>query len=219
MDYGKNVYGEINTDGALFCYCEDGYMWNDGKTACIKKDPCLDMINGYFGDDGNCYCNIGYIWDNINSRCIINPENVTVDKNLENFIVEEKRKISYIDKNLSNKLSGRIILQVEANGEAWYLNPENNKRYFLGRPEDAFNVMRELGLGISNKDFETLNGVAPRRLSGKILLKVEDSGEAYYVNPIDLKMHFLGRPSDAFEVMRNLGLGISNSDIIKIDIN
>jgi len=124
-----------------------------------------------------------------------------------------------IDNNLSNRLKGRILLQVESSGEGWYVSPENSKRYFLGRPTDAFNVMRELGFGISNKDFDSFKGVAPKRLSGKILLKVEDSGKAYYVNPVDLKMHFLGRPSDAFEVMRNLGLGISNNDINKIDIN
>lgn len=126
---------------------------------------------------------------------------------------------SVIDNSLSNKLKGRILLQVESSGEGWYVNPENSERYFLGRPSDAFNVMRSLGLGISNKDFDSFNGFAPKRLSGRILLKVEDFGKAYYVNPVDLKMHFLGRPSDAFEVMRNLGLGISNNDISKIDIN
>ncbi|MEA2064813.1 MAG: hypothetical protein U9O66_00765 [Patescibacteria group bacterium] len=83
--------------------------------------------------------------------------------------------------NLSDRLKGKILLQVESNGEAWYINPDNSNRYFLGRPADAFSVMRELGLGISNKDFNSFNNVAPKRLSGKILLKVEDSGKAYYL--------------------------------------
>lgn len=117
---------------------------------------------------------------------------------------------------LATQLKGRILLQVESNGEAWYINPDNENSYFLGRPEDAFHVMRELGLGISNSNFESFKGYAPKRLSGKILLKVEDKGQAYYVNPVDLKMHFLGRPADAFQIMRQLGLGISNSDISDI---
>lgn len=116
------------------------------------------------------------------------------------------------------QLSGRILLQVEANGEAWYVNPDNQHRYFLGRPDDAFSIMRSLGLGISEKDYLSFNNIAPTRLAGKILLRAEAKGEAYYVNPLDLKMHYLGRPLDAFNVMRNLGLGISNNDLNKIVI-
>lgn len=114
------------------------------------------------------------------------------------------------------QLAGRILLQVEANGEAWYVNPSTKQRHFLGRPDDAFNLMRSLGLGISEKDFQSFNNTAPARLAGNILLRVEANGEAYYVNPLDLKMHYLGRPLDAFNVMRNLGLGISNNDLSKI---
>ena len=118
--------------------------------------------------------------------------------------------------DLAEQLKGRILLQVEEYGEAWYINPDTNKRHFLGRPDDAFNLMRQLGLGISESDYNLFNNYAPRRLSGKILLRVEASGEAYYVNPVDLKMHFLGRPADAFNVMRTLGLGISNDNLAKI---
>jgi hypothetical protein len=114
---------------------------------------------------------------------------------------------------LTSRLKGKILLQVEQNGEAWYVNPDNETRYYLGRPQDAFNLMRSLGLGISNRDFDSFEGYAPNRLSGKILLKVEDSGKAYYVNPDDLKMHYLGRPADAFRVMRELGLGISDKNL------
>ena len=120
--------------------------------------------------------------------------------------------------SLATRLKGRILLQVESSGEAWYVNPDNEKRYYLGRPADAFQIMRELGLGVSNKDFKIFNGKAPRRLAGKILLKVESVGEAYYVNPLDLKMHYLGRPADAFQIMRELGLGITNENLNVINI-
>lgn len=63
--------------------------------------------------------------------------------------------IVYAD-NLADRLSGRILLQVEENGEAWYVNPVNNERYFLGRPADAFKVMRNLGLGISNSNLDQI---------------------------------------------------------------
>lgn len=121
--------------------------------------------------------------------------------------------------SISSRLAGRILLQVEAKGEAWYVNPVNEKRFYLGRPADAFRVMRELGLGVSNKDFNSFNNIAPLRLAGKILLKVEDLGQAYYVNPVDLKMRYLGRPADAFNVMKNLGLGITNNNLALITVD
>jgi uncharacterized protein YkwD len=119
-------------------------------------------------------------------------------------------------KGLSEELKGKILLQVESKGEAWYVNPDNLNRYYLGRPADAFRIMRELGLGISNKDYNFFTGRAPERLKGKILLKAEDKGQAYYVNPVNSIMHYLGRPADAFRIMRELGLGISNDNLVKI---
>ncbi|HZJ41811.1 MAG TPA: transglutaminase-like domain-containing protein [Patescibacteria group bacterium] len=117
-------------------------------------------------------------------------------------------------------LSGRILLQVQDNGEAWYVNPLNNERYYLGRPDDAFTIMRTFGLGVSTNNINSfLFSSAPVRLSGRILLQVEDKGQAYYVNPVNLKLYYLGRPTDAFQVMRNLGLGITNSDLSKIIVS
>ncbi len=180
--------------------------------------------------------------------------------------------------DLSSRLSGQILLQVEENGEAWYVSPETKKRSFLGRPNDAFSIMREQGIGITNKDLlkipasldylsgkdssgdglpdafkvamgldvdsidtdgdgfsdyeEILQGYNPlgpgklpidenfsQKQAGKILLQVERNGEAWYVSPDNNKRYFLGRPTDAFSIMRNLGLGISNQDLEKIEKN
>ncbi len=179
--------------------------------------------------------------------------------------------------SLSTKLSGRILLQIESRGEAWYVNPYNKKRYSLGRPNDAFDLMRNLGTGIAdtylskiqladenligqdsdsdglsdavedsvgteknNRDSdgdgygdkeEAINGYDPRgpgklslnskfakEKSGKIFLQVQANGEAWYINPNDYKRYFLGRPADAFNLMKKLGLGISNEDLAKIPV-
>lgn len=114
-------------------------------------------------------------------------------------------------------LAGKILLQVESVGEAWYVLPDSQLRVYLGRPAQAFAVMRDYGLGIKSSDLELfLKDSFPQKLSGRILLAVEKNGEAYYINPDDLKAHYLGRPADAFKVMRDLGLGISNEDLIYI---
>ncbi|MEI6529107.1 MAG: hypothetical protein WCN88_01710 [Candidatus Falkowbacteria bacterium] len=116
-------------------------------------------------------------------------------------------------------LKGRILLQVQDKGQAWYVNPLNNRRYYLGRPDDAFLVMRSLGLGVSNTDLNSYFSRVPARLAGRILLKVQDKGQAYYVDPVELKLYYLGRPADAFNVMRQWGLGISNRDLESILIS
>ncbi len=177
--------------------------------------------------------------------------------------------------DLAVSLSGKILLQVEENGEAWYVSPETKKRSFLGRPDDAFNIMRQKGIGITNSDLakipvsldylsgldtnndklpdafkealgldinstdsdgdgfddytELLYGYDPlgpgklnhdlnfaKNQAGRILLQVEQNGEAWYVSPENNKRYFLGRPNDAFNIMRNLGLGISNVNLEKI---
>ncbi len=116
-------------------------------------------------------------------------------------------------------LDGRILLQVQDKGQAWYVNPLDSRRYYLGRPDDAFQIMRSFGLGVSNNDLNSfLNSRAPLRLSGRILLKVQDKGQAYYVDSLTLRLHYLGRPTDAFNVIRSFGLGITNTDLAKITI-
>lgn len=129
---------------------------------------------------------------------------------------------------LSERLSGKILLQVESKGEAWYVNPASGTRFYLGRPDDAFILMRRLGLGITNSDLtnipqsgELKSGKLDlvNQLRGRILLQVESKGEAWYVNPNDGHRYFLGRPRDAFELMRSIGLGVSNDNLALIPID
>lgn len=112
--------------------------------------------------------------------------------------------------------SGRIFLQVQDKGQAWYVYPPDSKRYYLGRPADAFDVMRKLGLGISEKDFYAAAIKAPRNVLGRIILRVQDKGQAYYVDPVSGRLSYLGRPIDAFNIMRSHGEGITNADLDKI---
>lgn len=174
--------------------CSNGYKWNSEKTRCVAT-----------GND------VATPLDNISSND--NPiDKISIAK-------EEKSLIATVDNSLSKRVSGNILLQVEKNGEGWYVYPDNKKKYYLGRPTDAFSIMRNLGLGIKHDELSNyLDTKFPDRLSGKILLDVERNGEAYYINPTNLKGYFLNRPADAFKVMRELGLGISNTDIRKIDI-
>jgi hypothetical protein len=124
----------------------------------------------------------------------------------------------YANNNLAERLSGKILLEVESHGEAWYVNPNDFKRYYLGRPQDAFDLMKKLGLGAKHNVI-TGYKIYPANLLGKILIDTEDLGKAYYINPADKKAYYLGRPYDAFQIMKNFGLGITNKNLNKIPIS
>jgi hypothetical protein len=60
------------------------------------------------------------------------------------------------DSALTDRLNGQILLQVEAHGEAWYIYPGNEKRYYMPDGPAAYQIMRYLSLGISNADLEKI---------------------------------------------------------------
>ncbi|OIO49626.1 MAG: hypothetical protein AUJ34_00770 [Parcubacteria group bacterium CG1_02_41_12] len=245
----KNVAEEVlcSVPGKIYdkelnkCVCDEGYK-QDSNGECIemslmeKDNYCKakfgeHSIRSYLSyqveeiTSGICICEQpNYVLNNERNWCVkklntsanINTNDISTKKNI---ISEEKNLITKIDKTLSKRVSGNILLQVEKNGEGWYVYPDNKKKYYLGRPADAFSIMRNLGLGIKHSELTGYLVVKfPSRLAGKILLDVEQNGEAYYVNPKDLKGYYLNRPADAFRIMRELGLGITNSDIRKIDV-
>ncbi len=59
----------------------------------------------------------------------------------------------------AKSLGGQIFLQVETNGEAWYIHPDTGLRYYLGTSTDAYQVMRSLSLGITNKNLRKIDVV------------------------------------------------------------
>lgn len=125
--------------------------------------------------------------------------------------------------NAASPFAGKILLAVEGHGEAWYINPTDDKKYYLGRPADAFQVMRGLAIGISNADFSLLENnrlasAKTKRLSGHILLKPQDQGKAYYFEPSKLKLYYLGRPADAFRIMKETAVGAANEHIDPIPV-
>lgn len=121
---------------------------------------------------------------------------------------------------MAARVVGKIVLDVENSGEAWYIYPPTQHRYYLGRPDDAFNIMRYLGLGITDADLAKIpsDTTLSSRLAGYILLQVQQHGEAWYVYPGDDNKYYLGRPDDAFSIMTRFGLGITSSDLMQIPI-
>lgn len=92
------------------------------------------------------------------------------------------------------------------------------------------------GLGITDSDLSKIPSVndtdaiktassicatntTANRLKGKILLQVQQHGEAYYVYPKNCRMIYMKDGEAAYQIMRYLGLGITNTDLEKIPAN
>jgi len=71
----------------------------------------------------------------------------------------------YGSSNLTARLKGKILIQTESHGEAWYVSPVSGQRFFLGKPKDAFEVMKANGIGITNADLSKIR-VADENLGG-----------------------------------------------------
>jgi hypothetical protein len=116
---------------------------------------------------------------------------------------------------LIDRLQGQILLAVDHHGEAWYVDPITNMRYYLKDGPTAYEFLRSFGLGITNSDLASIptetdaegGGVLAEQLSGRILLQVEEHGEAWYINPADLKRYYMANGAEAYRIMRELSLG------------
>lgn len=181
---------------------------------------------------------------------------------------------------------GRVLLQVEQRGEAWYVDPVTETRYYLKDGPAAYEALRTFGLGITTSDLHGIpigydervdigsdffssadtdndgltnrfenaigtfsndadsdddgytdgeeiksgnnplgskkhakNSALVNRLSGRILLQVEDHGEAWYVNPVDGKRYYMTDGPAAYSIMRYLSLGITDADLDPIPVH
>lgn len=128
------------------------------------------------------------------------------------------------DGTLAQRLSGRIVLQVESYGRAWYIDPVTQTRLYLQNGEEALQIMRQLGLGITDADLERLaaepvDTSLARRLAGRIVLQVQQHGEAWYIDPQTLTRTYLPTGEAAYQLLRQRGLGITTANLSQIPMS
>ncbi len=137
------------------------------------------------------------------------------------------------DTALATSMKGRILLQVESHGEAWYIRAKDLKRYYMKDGAAAYSIMRFFSQGIADVDLAKIPHVANtaemkaassacatntlgNRFRGEILLQVQQHGEAWYVDPVKCRAIYMKDGAVAYEVMRFLGFGAFTRDIEKI---
>jgi hypothetical protein len=122
---------------------------------------------------------------------------------------------------LADRLRGYVLLQVQQHGEAWYVSPTDGTRTYMKDGAAAFSVMRSHGLGITDADLASLlagNASLKSRLLGRILLQVQQRGEAFYVCPRDGAVTYMKDGAAAFAILRACGLGITDADLANITV-
>lgn len=92
---------------------------------------------------------------NVNNKDSDNDGHLDGEEVKNNYNPKGEGK-SKVDTNLTNRLKGKILLQVQANGQAWYINPTDGKRYYMKDGSQAYQIMRFLSLGIKNDDLRKI---------------------------------------------------------------
>lgn len=136
---------------------------------------------------------------------------------------------------VSQGLNGKILLQVQQHGEAWYVRPESGLRYYMKDGATAYDMMRKFGLGITDNNLAAIQSVATvdelkqsisacipnssaTKAKGKILLQVQQHGEAWYVDANKCRRIYMKDGATAYTLMRFLGLGIADANLAKLKI-
>lgn len=78
-----------------------------------------------------------------------------------------------IDLNFTKKLAGRILLQVESKGQAWYINPTDNLRYYIEDFSDLLTIVSLTGKGISSKNLSLITDIRDVDLKAEKNIKID----------------------------------------------
>ncbi len=132
--------------------CASGYSINSGT--------CVQDSGGGGGGGGGGGNVLPPASDTTKTTPTITPPievlGTKISNNTDGFVETEKELLTTIDKRLTNRLVGNILLQVEDHGEAWYVDSVTKQRYYLANGTAAYGALRKFGLGITNTDLEKI---------------------------------------------------------------
>jgi len=149
------------------CVCDEGYIQRNSQ--CVTYDENCQMTFGEYswGNQDYCYCEAGYQWNEQKTQCVEIPETTEppLDESSEDgstgsqdsdIVDMEESLVGNIDSSLVGRLKGQILLQVEEHGEAWYIDPVSEKKYYLKDGPVAYEALRKFGLGITDADLNKI---------------------------------------------------------------
>jgi lipoprotein-anchoring transpeptidase ErfK/SrfK len=124
--------------------------------------------------------------------------------------------LAFPNDNSSNLLAGRIFFDTNNLNGFWYVYPGDFHRYHVGNEAEAEKILENLSFGVANDYFDKMAGYAPDRFKGRFLIKPQDAGRVYYVNPDNNSLLYIKDPQAALFWFVNLAT--STEDTILKDI-
>lgn len=93
----------------------------------------------------------------------------------------------------------------------WYIDPDTQERYLIKDGVSVSRLLKKIGVATHDKELDKISTDhnAGYEKRGEILIQVDKNGEAWYVNPIDLKKYYIQNGKDGFATIQNLALDIS----------
>lgn len=111
-------------------------------------------------------------------------------------------------------------MSVQSNG-LWYVSTATGMRVHFQNEVSAWKFITQNAVGISNLDLQKIPEAGneakisdmSERMKGQFLIAVESHGEIWYVNPLNGHRYFLNGPTEGFETIKSLSLGVAQTDL------
>lgn len=68
----------------------------------------------------------------------------------------EQELTKSFSQSVFNKYQGQIVNQCDSNGALWYVDPATHNRYYLPVSQEAYDILRQFALGITNADLNKI---------------------------------------------------------------
>ncbi|MBT4849739.1 S41 family peptidase [Candidatus Parcubacteria bacterium] len=121
------------------------------------------------------------------------------------------------------RYAGSILVEdTDFDKNYWYIDPETHERYSLEDGIDVSRLLKTFGVGIHNKDLESIaidssstdiDYELSYKKRGQFLLQVEENGEAWYVNPLDNRRHLIQNGKKGLDTLKALAIDMSSSKL------
>ena len=132
---------------------------------------------------------------------------------------------TYAATTTAQRLAGQVVYTAEKNNEFWLVNPKNLQRSLVNNYKETLNTFKSKFTGIKEADFKKITSVGStlknnldmaKRLAGKIILRTEKHGEAWYINPLDFQKYDISTSTNLFKSLSMLATPISTTELAEI---